>query len=270
MSAPSVIVSEQCSSCKRTTPHLHYSSNHDTAVLSSLFLILLAEGLSFVSGAVNGSIKLYLAPDQIYAYTEVNRRIAEAMAPFQGVYYLGMGIELLTVLLLIMGAATLHSTTTQVLHRVTVYGAVVAFLVSRAALTLYYVKRTQVISALGIDPDLLRTANHVQSRFAAEAGFFGSSAFYILSILLPLILLFLLAFAAWELYTKKIVSVWQPTSMDVSLPPPPAPEPARPVIETGSVVPTIASTKPTKFCRFCGAKIVRDSKFCEECGMNLG
>jgi len=26
----------------------------------------------------------------------------------------------------------------------------------------------------------------------------------------------------------------------------------------------------TKFCRFCGAKIPRDSKFCEECGTSLG
>lgn len=265
MSAPSVIVSEQCSSCKRTTLHLHYSSNHDTAVLSSLFLILLAEGLSTISGAVNGSIKLYLAPDQIYAYEEVNRRIAEAMAPFQGMYYLGVGIELLTVLLLIMGAATLHSTTQQRVHRATVYGAVVAFLSRWGAYTLYDVKRTQVTSALGIDPDLLRTANDVQSRFAAEAGFWSSSAFYILSILLALILLFLLAFAAWELYTRKIVSVWQPTPTDLSRPPAPAPEPARPVTEQAIAKPTV----PTKFCRHCGAKIPRDSMFCEECGKKL-
>ena len=46
-------------------------------------------------------------------------------------------------------------------------------------------------------------------------------------------------------------------------------EPASPVIETASVAPTIASTKPTKFCRFCGVRIVRDSMFCEECGAEL-
>jgi predicted amidophosphoribosyltransferase len=31
----------------------------------------------------------------------------------------------------------------------------------------------------------------------------------------------------------------------------------------------IAREAPTKFCRYCGAKITRDSKYCEECGTPL-
>jgi ribosomal protein L40E len=31
-----------------------------------------------------------------------------------------------------------------------------------------------------------------------------------------------------------------------------------------------ATSPPTKFCRNCGAKIARDSTYCEECGTRLG
>lgn len=41
---------------------------------------------------------------------------------------------------------------------------------------------------------------------------------------------------------------------------------AKPQPSVGQVVDVV---KPTKFCRFCGAKIRRDSKFCEECGKPL-
>jgi hypothetical protein len=32
---------------------------------------------------------------------------------------------------------------------------------------------------------------------------------------------------------------------------------------------TVMITSTTKFCRYCGAKILRDSKFCKECGKSL-
>jgi len=32
----------------------------------------------------------------------------------------------------------------------------------------------------------------------------------------------------------------------------------------------VLSGKGTKFCRECGAKILRDSMYCEECGARLG
>jgi hypothetical protein len=253
--------------CRRITPHLHYSSNHDAAVKSSLALILVFEGLGLTSGAVKDSIRLNLAPYAISAYEYVMKQIAEAIAPYHWMYDLGAGMELLTILLLIMGAATLHSTTKQRLHRVTVYGAVLALLARWAASALYYIKTTQVLSVLNIDPDLLRTANDVQSSFAAEAGFWGSSAFNILSSLLLLIVSVLLAFAAWQLYSNRVVSVWpsmQPTVGTV--------EPVAPVAMPASaqmMAPSVEAKAETKFCRYCGAKILRDSKFCEECGGKL-
>lgn len=67
-----------------------------------------------------------------------------------------------------------------------------------------------------------------------------------------------------ELLDTGQMRVWQPAP-DVSRPPPPSPEPTRPI--TGQ--PIGKPTAPTKFCRYCGAKIVRDSKFCEECGKRL-
>ena len=301
MTTPSVGMAQYCS-CKRSKEHLHYSTKHDTSVRSGLALVLLIEGLSFVSGSVQGSIRVYLAQNEITAYDYVTRRIAEATAPYEGLNILAMGLELLVVLLLILSAATLHSTTTRGLHRVTVYGAVLAFLAKWGAYTLYDIRTTQAVSLLNFEPYLLRTANNVQSLFAAEAGFWGSSAFYSVTILLSLMLLGLLAFAAWELHTRKIVSVWP--SMQLSIegvePAAPAAIPASVPTMTPSVVvehakfcescgsqmpaqTTICSTcghrsgsellaaqsKSTKFCRFCGAKIPRDSEFYEECGKRL-
>lgn len=47
--------------------------------------------------------------------------------------------------------------------------------------------------------------------------------------------------------------------------------PTRQVIEPSPIIAPIAVTPaiPTKFCRFCRAKIPRESKFCEECGKAL-
>jgi ribosomal protein L40E len=45
-----------------------------------------------------------------------------------------------------------------------------------------------------------------------------------------------------------------------------APLPA-PADSVRSVV--ITRSRDRKFCRFCGARIPRESRYCEECGMNL-
>jgi ribosomal protein L40E len=202
------------------------------------------------------------------AYDYLTRETAKAIAPYEIWNIVAMGADLLLLLLLIVSAATLYSTTKQTFHRLAVYGAVVAFLARWGAYTLYENLVTQAVSQLRLESGLLSTANEVEARFVAAAGFWDSQAYYLTIILLSLIFLVLIAFASWELYTEKIVSVWpsmQPTVGTV--------EPVAPVVISApplSVVPSVeAKQAETKFCRKCGAKIPRDSVFCEECGAKL-
>jgi hypothetical protein len=268
MSAISVVASSRCR-CGRATSHIHYSTNHDRATRASLVILLLTEGLSFLAAYVRASVRLYLASGQIDAYQYVSGRMAEATAPYAYLNTLAMGLEVLLVFLLIAAAATLHSGEMRDLHRVTVYGAVVVFLSRWTASTLYVGRTTQAVAALNIDPDTLRTANDVQSQFAAQAGFWQSQTFNLLTIALSLLFLALAVFAAWELHAMKVVSVWpsvQPgvATMEPTAVVPLAVAPAPPALE-----PPAPQSASTKFCRFCGAKILRDSGYCEECGKRL-
>jgi ribosomal protein L40E len=242
--------------------------NHEGAVRLSLAFVLVLEGLSFISGYVKASVTLYLSNDETTAYDYLTREMAKATAPYEIWNTIALGAELLVVLLLIMSVATLHSTTKQAFHRVAVYGALVAFLAKWGAYALYDNLVTQAVGRLKLESGLLSTANEVQARFVAAWGFWGSQAYDSLTVLLSLIFLVLLAFAVWELYMEKVVSVWpsmQPTVGTV--------EPLAPIAMPASAQTNAPSAEAkqaeTKFCRYCGARIIRDSKFCEECGTKL-
>jgi hypothetical protein len=226
------------------------------------------EGLAFISDYVKASVRLYLSNDETTAYNYFTREIAKATAPYEVWNAIAMGADLLLVLFLIIGAATLHSTTKQALHRVYgVYGALVAFLARWGAYALYYYLVMQAMSGLNLESGLFERGQQVQARFVAAAGFWNSQAYNLVMILLALILLVLLAFAAWELHMEKVVSVWpsmQPTVGTVE-PLPPIAIPA----SAQTVAPSVEAKAETKFCRHCGAKILRDSAFCEECGGKL-
>jgi ribosomal protein L40E len=45
--------------------------------------------------------------------------------------------------------------------------------------------------------------------------------------------------------------------------------PAQPSLQPAAAAEPPAELAMSKFCRYCGAKIPRDSKFCEECGKKL-
>jgi hypothetical protein len=188
-----------------------------------------------------------------------------------------MALEVLSLFLAIVAVSTLHSLSENKasLHKVGALGAAAALLVSLGLKGYYGVMTDQALRGLhdlvcseygSRCTGILDTATQIQQRFNAAYGFWGSASYEWASLVLVTASAALLVGAA---LTTKVVSTWQPSSFDVSFPPPPTLEPARPVIETASVAPTIASTKPTKFCRFCGARIVRDSMFCEECGKRL-
>jgi hypothetical protein len=262
MSVPSAIISQQCS-CKRTTPHLHYSSNHDFFVKFGLVLLLSAEAVDFVQGFVKGSTTLYLSNAVIEEYETVMSKMAELTAPYEYLSWLAIALELITLILAVLTVASLHSIKDKNTHGAAIVGTVATFIVGMIA-KLFYISATDAsLTRLPsvVDADLLATARQVQEDFQRRYGFWGTPAPDAVNILCSLAGLGLFIAA---LITTQHFTVWQPTPTDLSRPPAPAPEES-PVIEP----PAVVTAKPTKFCRYCGARIVRDSKFCEECGKSL-
>jgi len=92
MSAPSVIVSQRCN-CGRSKEHLHYSGNHDFLIKAGLLFLLLAEGISFVQGAVKGSTTLYLQNSEIQRYQLAMTKMTELTAPYEYLYWHALGLE---------------------------------------------------------------------------------------------------------------------------------------------------------------------------------
>jgi len=262
MDAPPVTIAHRCS-CGRTKQHLHYSSNHDFFVKFGLILLLLAEAVSFVQGYVKGSTTLYLSNAVIEQYETVTSKIAQLTTPYEYLNWLALGMELITLILAILAVGSLHSIKDKNTHGAAIVGTVATFIIGMIT-QWYYISATDVaLTRLPsmVDSDVLTTARQVQEEFQRRYGFWGTPAPDAVNILCSLAGLGLFMAA---LITTEHFTVWQPTPTDLFRPPAPAPE-ERPVIEP----PAVVSAMPTKFCRFCGATIIRDSMFCEECGRKL-
>ena len=260
-------VPSQCG-CKSTTAHLHYSSNHDFFVRLGLVCFLLVEGLSFVSGAVRGSTFLYLGPEERGAYHLVSRSIEELVAPYAPLTFVRVAVELIALALGAAAVATLHSVRERKTHEATTLCA--AAIVS-VGMALNWLHSSLVNRALLQLPNLvcqwtpscyqfLELATRAEARFAAKYGFWGSPSEYVILVFSVACLILLWAAAL----TTRVASVWQPTPAVPSMPA--VPEPAAPPKEPPTAV---VPAMPTKFCRFCGAKIPRVSKYCEECGKKV-
>jgi hypothetical protein len=258
---------QQCS-CKRIQQHLHYSSNHDFSVKSGLISFLLAEGVSFVAGYVKGSTRVYLPSGQISAYNAVMSKTAELTAPYQYLSWMA-GFEELAVLILgIAAIATLHSIKGRATHLGFIVGVIVLFCVHYVTYTYYLQLTQQALSQLPsiFYTDTLTTAQSVEEALYSECGFWCTSAVDWLVIVFSLVSVGLFIAAS---LTSRVVSVWQPAVVAAAPVAAPAPAwvPEEPRLAPATVTPQPAI--PTKFCRFCGAKIPRDSKFCEECGAKI-
>jgi RNA polymerase subunit RPABC4/transcription elongation factor Spt4 len=303
MSAPSAIISQWCS-CKRTTPHLHYSSNHDFFVKLGLICFLFVEGLSFISGMVKGSTLLYLTSNEQICYEAVTRAAGTLIAPYEGLSNAAMALEGLSLFLAIVAVSTLHSLgeNKASLHKVGALGAAAALLVSLGLKGYYGVMTDQALRGLHDlvcseycclrCTGMLDTATQVQQRFNAAYGFWGAASYVATSLLLVIALAALLVGAA---LTTKVVSTWQPTpTLSVTtVGQPEIPQATTEAVRErrfcescGSEIPPQRivcpkcghknvfalwpqEPKSSKFCRFCGAKMPRDSQFCEECGARL-
>jgi len=187
MSVPSAIISQQCS-CKRTTPHLHYSSNHDFFVKFGLVLLLSAEAVDFVQGFVKGSTTLYLSNAVIDQYETVTSEIAQLIKPYEYLNWLAIALELITLILAVLAIASLHSIKDKNTHGAAIVGAVATFMIGMITKLFYISATNAALTRLPsmVDPDVLTTARQVEEEFQRKYGFWGTpapNAVYILCFL---------------------------------------------------------------------------------------
>jgi len=261
-----------------TAAHLRYSTVHEGFTIAGLLLVLAAEGLSFLVGLVKGSTLLYLQSYEIQAYESVARTIEQLTASYQFLNYVVTMLELLVLGLVISSAATLHSVSRRQLHRIAVVGAPLLLVAHFIAAYQYGSLTEKALSELPkmVPYEQLRIASEVQQRFESTYGFWGGPAYTLINIFTWISVAALLG----AVFTLRVPVIWQPLQqVPASLPtavqdklggetpiahPPVAISPVEPSPSTPTVVPA------TKFCRQCGAKILRDSNYCEECGTRLG
>lgn len=260
-----------------TATRLRYSTAHEWFTIAGLVLVLAAEGLSFLVGLVKGSTLLYLQSYEIQAYESVARTIEQLTAPYQSLNYVVTILELLILSFVVSSAATLHSVSSRRVHRIAVIGAPLLFVAHFIAAYQYGSLTEKALSELDkmVPYEQLRIASEVQQKFESAYGFWGGPAYTLINIFTWISVVALLG----AVFTLRVPVIWQPLQqVPASLPTalqgklggeapiahaPVAISPVEPSPSTATVVPT------TKFCRQCGAKILRDSNYCEECGTSL-
>jgi hypothetical protein len=265
------VASSRCK-CGRATSHIHYSSSHGFFVKYGLVLLVFAEVLSFIQrfeqGFVKGSTTLFPIATSLLSYTRivdynmVITYIAQLTASFEYLKWLGMGMELLAILLAIIAIGSLHSVNGKSLHVAVVAGTVAMFSLGLIAKLFYNSAIDAAWSQLPgmFSAETIRNALYVKEQLRINYGFWDGAA----DVVNTIFSYGSLAIFVGALATSKVSTIWQPTPTDLSRPLAPAPE-EKPVIEPT----TVAPGSPMKFCRHCGAEIPRVSKFCEECGAEL-
>ena len=232
-----------------------------------LIFFLLAEGAGSLAGYVKGSTTVYLSYYRISAYDAVMSKAAELTAPYEYLRWVVGFEELATLIIVIAAVATLHSIKDRRTHLGAIVGVIVLFCIHFVTLTYYDNVTQQALSQLPglVNADTLETAHEVEEALYRECGFWCTPASDVFNIVFSLAYVGLFVAAS---VTARVVTVWQPAV--VAAIPVPAPAPARVPEPPPVAAPTTpTSAISTKFCRFCGAKIVRESKYCEECGAKL-
>jgi hypothetical protein len=239
-------------------PPIRYGTIHRAAIISSTLILLTVAGMGFIFGAVRASTTLLLPYDQIDAYNTLTQTTDQLMTANGGYWLLAVVylIDFLVICVVIASAATLRSSR----HKIIVF---VAPFVATADILLedYYTSfiqhlLTQLQQIMGTN--ILNTALQVQQKFNTAYGFWGSPEYYATVAVLSWATVGLLIVAA---FTMKSVTVSESTVGKAESAPEFVPSEKPPTTEQGP--------SRRKFCRYCGAKIVRNSKFCEECGCQL-
>ena len=231
----------------------------------ALVLVAVTFGLAFITGAVQASTVLYPTFGEQTAYLTVTQKMSELTGPYEGWNSVLIVIDLALIASVIASALTLRSFAGKEIHTGTTMTASV-FGVVEIPISAYYTMVTdEALKRLPtlVDSHVLEIAMRVQQEFDAANGFWGSPLEQAITKLLGFVGVAVIVGAA---FTSTSVRVWQPETALPAVQPQKEPASSTAVTQTGTnqlEVPRI------KFCRYCGVKIPRESKFCEECGNSL-
>jgi hypothetical protein len=253
--------------CGRATAHIHYSKDHDYFVKFGLVWFLVVEAVSFAKGWVIGSTTLPFSSYDIEAYKRVTSTIAQLTAPYQNLNVAATGAELLLIAFAFVALFTLHLEKWQGAHFVSI-GAVIGLFFVRWIFATTYIHLTDIAIARlpeMVDAGTLARVAWIDHAFQVAYGFWGTPGPDFVIVILSLTGLVFFIGAMWK---RNVVTAWTPRAVTAAvIPPPPPTTPVQDIPSPLSVGSPMIP--PTKFCRYCGAKIPRDSKFCEDCGAKL-
>lgn len=253
-----------CPQCEKYTSHLHYSSWHEFSAKFGVGIVLVALVIAFVSGAVKGSTQLYLDSSTFQTYQFVYGELNKLLAPYQYLVYLSAIWELAYVILGVTLIATLNSWRGK-LHLITAI-LTPLFVVLDMATSYYYTILSQEamarLPAIILSSDMLNVAAQTDMKFEAAYGFWGTPSNLVRGLLNLIGLITLLV----AVVSCRVTYSFQPSKTEekvqVSIPSP----------DSSQTVPSPNRQSEGinyKFCRYCGVRIPRESKFCEECGKSL-
>ncbi len=229
------------------------------AVISAALILLTVFGMSFIFGSIQGSTTLLLPYDQIDAYNTLTEKTDQILAPYATLLAAVTVLDFLAIGVILASAATFRRS----IHKVVVF---VAPFITTADILLegYYRSLTQqALTQLSsiMDTNTLNVALQVQEKFNAAYGFWGSPEYYSSVSVLSWATVVLLIVAA---FTMKSITLSEPVVGETKSIPEVVPSEKPPTPKERSRIPP-----GLKFCRYCGAKILRESMFCEECGSKL-
>jgi len=257
-------VSSACT-CGRTARHVHYSRTHVLLVQIALVLVAVTFGLAFITGAVQGSTKLLLPIGEQLAYQTVTEKISELMRPYERWKPVLIIIDLAALVLVIATALTLRSFARKEDHTAITISASIFWFVDISISAYYAMITDEALRRLPslVDSGVLEIAMRVQREFDAANGFWGSPLEQAIRGLLSLVGVAVIIGAA---FTSTSIRVWQPETALPAVQPQKQPTSSTAVTQTGT---NQLEVPRMRFCRYCGVKIPRESKFCEECGKKL-
>jgi hypothetical protein len=246
-----------CKICPRIESHIHYSNFHDALVKVGVAAFILAEIVAFVGGAIKGSTELNFDYSTIASYKAATDQINQLIAVYQPINYISYVFEVGTLLFAVVAGITLHSSSKKKLHRGVLILAFVFGLLTLATRYYYNSLTAEALAALPtvLDQGTLSAYAAVEQQFQAAYGFWGAPADSLVGIMLILSVASLGAASATT--RPRVVWTRDESNQQAS------------VVETAREATAPDTISKRKYCRYCGAGILKASKFCEECGKSL-
>lgn len=226
---------------------------------------LASEAVAFVKGWVVASTKLMFWPNEIDAYNRVTFASSLLTAPYKGLNVAVTVLEAAMFALALVALLTLHSQKLAEAHWISIMAVIGFFFAHWFVQTCYYYLTDAAIARLPefVDASTLATASGMDKAFQAAYGFWGTAGPEILIMIFSFACVAFFIYAFWK---RDVIAMWTPGAVTTVMEPPTPTIPPQPPTSPTAGATTIPRTK---FCRFCGARIVRDSMFCEECGKRL-